>query len=81
MNSDPFLLGDFTRGIFLALLYVFITKEDDTDLRHIIKYALLFFLLNILFILAGINREILVSAFISKSIFILIDERIKTNNM
>lgn len=78
--SDLFLLGDFTRGIFLAVLYVFITKEDDTDLRHIIKYTLLFFLLNVLFILAGINKEILVSAFISKSIFLLIDERIKTNN-
>jgi hypothetical protein len=79
--TDSFLLGDFTRGIFLALLYVFITKEDDTDLRHIIKYTLLFFLLNILFILAGINKEILVSAFISKSIFILIDDRIKSNNV
>jgi hypothetical protein len=79
--KDPFLLADFTKGIFLAFLYVFITKEDDTDPRHIIKYTLMFFLLNMLFILTGLNRELLVSAFISKSIFILIDERIKKDNV
>lgn len=74
-----FLLKEFVKGFVLACLYVFITKEDDTNISNILKYSTYFFVLILLFLSVGVNSDIITSAFISKTIFTIVDERIKAS--
>jgi hypothetical protein len=74
------LFRELIKGLFLACLYVFVTKDDDTTLSNILKYTTYFFILILSFLSVGFNADIIASAFISKTIFIIIDERIKSSN-
>ena len=71
------LLKDISIGVFLSLLYLEMTLANDTTFRNIINYTLYFVVLVNSARLLNVNSEIIVNSFITKTIFTVIDERMK----
>jgi hypothetical protein len=67
------------RGAALGLLYLSATQADDTNLRNIILFTVfylsMFYGANYL----GFDVKIITTAFITKTVFTLIDDRLNTS--
>lgn len=64
------------RGVFLGLTYFTVTKAHDTTFENIIKFTLFYVVLSVCAYLVDIEMRVVTSAFVTKSIFTLVDERI-----
>ena len=73
-NEIPLIL---IRGLVLALLYFTLTKANDTTLNNILIFVTFYTIF--IFTAKGVNMnaDIVTTAFLTKTIFTLIDERIK----
>ena len=65
------------RGILIALLYFEITRANDTTLYNIGLFTLFYSLMIYGAILTDINPTVITSAFLTKTVFTLVDERIR----
>ncbi len=67
----------FLKGITLAVLYFEITQTNDTTLSNISYFTLFYILITYGAHVAGIDPDIVTSAFVTKTVFVVIDERVK----
>lgn len=74
------LIIDAVKGVFIALLYLQLTKTNDTNLQNILVFSFFYVVLINGAHFAGVDPIIVTNAFITKTVFTLIDERIKKND-
>lgn len=65
------------RGLVLSLLYFYITKANDTTLNNIFIFVTFYTIFSITAASVKMNPDVVTTAFLTKTIFTLIDERIK----
>lgn len=65
------------RGLVLSLLYFYITKANDTTLNNIFIFVTFYTIFSITASSVKMNPDVVTTAFLTKTIFTLIDERIK----
>jgi hypothetical protein len=70
----------FLKGLLLAILYFEITKANDTTLENTMLFVSLYIAMIIGANLASIDTNVVTSAFLTKTIFTLVDERIRRKN-
>jgi len=71
------LLHEFFKGILIAILYLEITRANDTTFENIILFVAFYLSMILGAILAKIDTNVITGAFLTKTVFTLIDERIK----
>jgi hypothetical protein len=67
----------FLKGFVLSLLYFYITKANDTTLYNISVFVIFYTIFSITALSTNINQDVVTTAFLTKTIFTLIDERMK----
>lgn len=65
------------RGALLGVLYLQITQANDTTPYNVILFALLYGVMFTGAHAAGIDPNVVTTAFVTKTVFTLVDERIK----
>jgi hypothetical protein len=65
------------RGMILGVLYLEITKANDTSLYNIFLFSLFYTVMFACAQASGIDPNVVTTAFITKTVFTLVDERIK----
>jgi uncharacterized membrane protein len=76
MSKSDFVIV-ILRGLFLALAYFTVTKDNDTTLINIVKFAGFYVIVYIAACVVDIDTKVVTTAFITKTIFTLVDERVK----
>lgn len=80
-----FMLGKFIseiiKGAFIALLYLQITLTNDTTVENIANFTFFYLLMVYGAIISGIPENAITTAFLTKTVFTLIDERIKRKDL
>jgi hypothetical protein len=72
--------GKIFKGLLLSLLYFEITKANDTTVKNVVLFAAFYLSMIYGAILVGIDENVVTSAFLTKTVFTLIDERIKRHD-
>ena len=75
------LLTDGVKGIFIAILYLQLTQANDTNLQNILVFSAFYVIMVNGAVLADVDPIIVTNAFITKTVFTLIDERIKKSEI
>lgn len=65
------------KGFILAILYFTITKANDTTVRNVLLFVIFYTIFVSTAIMMNISTDIVTTAFFTKTIFTLVDERIK----
>lgn len=65
------------KGLVLAILYFTITKANDTTVRNISLFVVFYTIFVSTAIMMNISTDVVTTAFFTKTIFTLVDERIK----
>lgn len=65
------------KGIVLSLLYLQITKANDTTMENIALFVSFYLAMIYGATITGIDENVITSAFLTKTVFSLVDERIK----
>lgn len=65
------------RGLVLSLLYFYITKANDTTINNVFIFVTFYTIFTFTAISVKMNPDVVTTAFLTKTIFTLIDERIK----
>jgi hypothetical protein len=72
-------ISHIIKGIVIAFLYFEITKENDTTFQNMSLFTFFYIIMIYGAIITGIEPNVVTSAFLTKTIFTLIDTRIKNN--
>jgi hypothetical protein len=75
MKSE--FLEQLTKGILIALLYFEFTKTNDTTFQNITLFVAFYLSMIYGAKMTNIDPNVITSAFLSKTVFTLVDERIK----
>lgn len=67
------------RGIILAILFLQITKTNDTSITNIVLFTVFYTIMVYGAILTNIDPNVITSAFLTKTVFSLIEDRIRIN--
>ena len=70
-------IENILKGTLIALLYFEITKANDTTLYNVSIFTLFYIFMIYGAIIADINPNVITSAFLTKTVFTLVDERIR----
>lgn len=73
-------LSYIIKGIVIAFLYFEITKENDTNIKNMALFTFFYIVMIYCAIITGIEPNVITGAFLTKTIFTLIDTRVKKNN-
>jgi hypothetical protein len=68
---------DLIKGVILSLLYFEITKANDTTIHNVALFASFYLSMIYGATITGIDPNVITSAFLTKTVFTLVDERIK----
>lgn len=74
MNEFSFVI---IKGIFLSLVYLILTKANDTNLYNIFIFTLAYVIMFVTAGIIGIEPVLVTNAFITKTVFTAIDERVR----
>jgi hypothetical protein len=70
-------LEHIIKGVVLSLLYLQITKANDTSMDNIFLFSSFYLAMVYGATITGIDPNVITSAFLTKTVFTLVDERIK----
>jgi len=76
MLFHKFILN-LIKGVILSLLYFEITKANDTTIHNVALFASFYVSMVYGATITGIDPNVITSAFLTKTVFTLVDERIK----
>lgn len=71
------ILTSILKGVILSLLYFEITKSNDTNPKNVFLFTLFYITMINGAYIVDIDPNVVTTAFITKTVFTLIDERIK----
>ena len=74
------LFSEVFKGLLIAILYFEITKTNDTTFENIIRFVAFYLSMILCPTLAKIDTNVITGAFLTKTVFTLIDERIKRDD-
>lgn len=74
-------ISEIIKGSFIALLYLQITLTNDTTVKNIASFTFFYLLMVYGAIISGIPENAITTAFLTKTVFTLIDERIKRKDL
>jgi hypothetical protein len=77
MKFDNMIFSSIIKGLLLSILYFEITHANDTTPRNIFLFTSFFVILFNGAHLLGIDSNVVITAFITKIIFTVVDDRIK----
>lgn len=69
-------LKEISKGFLIALLYFEITKANKTTFENIVLFATFYILMIYGAMLTGIDTNVITSAFLTKTVFTLVDYRV-----
>ena len=72
-----YFLQQMLKGFILAVVYFELTKAHDTTFENISYFTSFYISMVIGASLTGIDPNVITSAFLTKAVFTLVDERIK----
>lgn len=75
MNSE--FLQQLTKGILIAVLYFEFTKTNDTTFQNVLLFTSFYISMIYGAKMTNIDPNVITSAFLSKTVFTLVDERIR----
>lgn len=75
-----FILVEIIKGIIMAMLYLEITKANDLTIQNVFLYAFFYIAMVSGARLTGVDPLIITNAFMTKTVFTLVDDRIKDNS-
>lgn len=78
MNS--LLLSEFSKGIIIGFLYFQLTIANDTTMQNIVSFAAFYVIMVLGATFAGMDPIIITNAFMTKTVFTLIDDRIRPDD-
>jgi hypothetical protein len=70
-------ISNIIKGLVLGYLYFEITKANDTTFDNITRFTLFYIVMIYSTSFLGLDSNIVTHAFITKTIFTIIDERVK----
>ena len=70
-------IEDTIKGFIIGILYLFITRENDTSLKNIMIFIIFYISVSNGARVAGIDPNVVATAFVTKSVFTIVDQRIK----
>lgn len=70
-------LEDTVKGFIIGILYLFITRENDTSFKNILIFVIFYISVSNGARVAGIDPNVVATAFVTKSVFTIVDQRIK----
>jgi hypothetical protein len=73
-------LTHLIKGFILSFIYFEITKANDTNIENIFLFTSFYVSMIYGAVITDINPTVITSAFLTKTVFTLIDERIKRKN-
>lgn len=73
---DEFV-SELFKGVLLAFLYLEITKTNDTTFKNIFLFTFYYGIMIFCAMITNTSLSVVTNAFITKTIFTLIDERVK----
>jgi hypothetical protein len=73
-------VSNIIKGIVLGYLYLEITKANDTTFDNVVTFAMFYIVMLYSTSLVGLDSNIVTHAFITKTIFTIVDERVKKNS-
>lgn len=65
------------KGVVIGFLYFEITKENDTTFENMTLFTFFYIVMTYGAIITGIEANVVTSAFLTKTIFTLVDTRVK----
>ncbi len=71
------VFNSILRGIFISILYLQVTQANDTNLKNVLVFAFFYTVMFNGAKIAGIDPVIITNAFLTKTVFTLVDDRIK----
>lgn len=71
------IMVNIMNGFILALLYFEVTKANDTTPKNIFLFVSFYIIIFNGALFIGIDPNVVTTAFVTKAIFTLVDERIK----
>lgn len=74
------LFNEVFKGVLIAVLYFEITQTNDTTFENIILFVAFYLSMILGAALAKIDTNVITGAFLTKTVFTLIDERIKRDD-
>jgi hypothetical protein len=74
------LFFEFLKGLFLSLMYLTLTEADDTNIQNILVFSVSYVVLLNSAKFVTIDPNFVTNAFITKTIFTLIDQRVNKKN-
>jgi hypothetical protein len=76
-NVHMYVLTTIVKGIILSILYFEVTKANDTSLNNIFYFTVFYTVMIAGSFILGIDSSLVTNAFITKTVFTLIDQRIQ----
>lgn len=73
-------LTHLIKGFVLSFIYFEITKANDTTIENVFLFTSFYVSMIYGAVITDINPTVITSAFLTKTVFTLIDERIKRKN-
>jgi len=73
-------ITQLVKGIVLSLLYLEITKTNDTTIENIALFVSFYLAMVYGATITGIDANVITITFLTKTVFSLVDERIKRPN-
>lgn len=71
------LLIQIVKGLIIGLLYFEITKTNETTFQNLLMYTFFYVVMIYGAKLSGLDPMVVTNAFMTKTIFTLVDERVK----
>lgn len=71
------LAQQIARGIVIGILYLFITQANDMSLENVVLFVFVYLVMVNGASVAGIDPNVITTAFLTKTVFTVVDERIK----
>jgi hypothetical protein len=72
---DKFI-SEIIKGAFIGLLYLQTTLTNDTTIENIIRFTFFYLVMVYGAMISGIQATAITGAFLTKTVFTLIDERV-----
>jgi hypothetical protein len=76
MKSNT-VISEILRGLFLGLLYLQLTRANDTNPKNVMLFAAFYVIMVNGAKLSGIDPDTVTNAFLTKTVFTLVDERVR----
>lgn len=71
------LISEIVKGAFIGFLYLQITLTNDTTIENVLRFTFFYLMMIYGGIISGISTNTITTAFLTKTVFTLIDERVK----